>query len=144
MEALAGIATVLQLVQFVGKTALQTSQAYSDIRGVDEILRDFDDQLEATRFQLLTMEKIIESGQLSDAMKTWWDQTDVEGLLRGCQRTYERLRVIFVKIGRQKSSIAAVSSYIKLKRYDGDITHLRLCINTYTSALQLPVVIQSM
>ncbi|KAH6877208.1 hypothetical protein B0T10DRAFT_584288 [Thelonectria olida] len=143
MEALAGAATVLQLVQTVGKTALQVSQAYADIRGMDEMTHDFDSQLEATRFQLSVIEGIIERGDLSESMKAWWTQTDIKGLLSGCQRTYERLMVIFTKIARQRSSAAAVRSYIKLKRYDGDISHLRLCINTYTSALQLPVLIQS-
>ncbi|KAH7020338.1 hypothetical protein EDB80DRAFT_602119 [Ilyonectria destructans] len=143
MEAISGAAAVLQLVQLLGNTVMQTAQAYTEIRGIDETVRDFDGQLEATRFLVLAFERVIQGDTSNDMVQSWWEQSDVEGLLGGFQRTYRRLNAIFTKISRERSSAVAVRTYIKMKRYDSDIHHLRLCINTYTSALQVPVLIRS-
>lgn len=144
MEAISGAAAVLQLVQLLGNTVIQTTQAYTEIRGIDETVRDFDGQLEATRFLVLAFERVIQGDTSNDIAQSWWEQSDVEGLLGGFQRTYRRLNTIFTEISRERSSAVAVRTYIKMKRYDSDIHHLRLCINTYTSALQVPVLIRSM
>ncbi|KAH6962541.1 hypothetical protein BKA56DRAFT_623086 [Ilyonectria sp. MPI-CAGE-AT-0026] len=142
MEAISGAAAVLQLVQLLGNTVMQTTQAYTEIRGIEETLRDFDGQLNATGYLITNFERAIQRDASSDMVQSWWEQSDVEGLLGGFQRTYHRLNAIFTEISRERSSAVAVRTYIKMKRYDSDIHHLRLCINTYTSALQVPVLIR--
>ncbi|KAL6410730.1 hypothetical protein AUP68_07162 [Ilyonectria robusta] len=142
MEAISGAAAVLQLIQLLGNTVMQTTQAYTEIRGIEETLRDFDGQLNATGYLITNFERAIQRDASSDMVQSWWEQSDVEGLLGGFQRTYHRLNAIFTEISRERSSAVAVRTYIKMKRYDSDIHHLRLCINTYTSALQVPVLIR--
>ncbi|KAI8678879.1 hypothetical protein NCS55_00610400 [Fusarium keratoplasticum] len=143
MEVVGGIAAVLQLVQAVGNTVIYVSQVYHDVRDMDDILQDFDSQLDATRMMLSVLSDGIRRSALGQNTPPWWNQSALEGILNSYDRSYSRLGAIFVEIGRQRSSAAALRAYIRKRRYDGDISHLRLSIDTYTSALQLPVLIQT-
>ena len=143
MEVVGGIAAVLQLVQAVGNTVIYVSQVYHDVRDMDDTLQDFDSQLDATRMMLSVLSDGIRRSALGQNTPPWWNQSALEGILNSYDRSYSRLGAIFVEIGRQRSSATALRAYIRKRRYDGDISHLRLSIDTYTSALQLPVLIQT-
>ncbi|UPK89836.1 hypothetical protein LCI18_000771 [Fusarium solani-melongenae] len=104
---------------------------------------DFDSQLDATRMMLSVLSDGIRRSALSQKTPPWWNQSALEGILNSYDRSYSRLGAIFVEISRQRSSATALRAYIRKRRYDGDISYLRLSIDTYTSALQLPVLIQT-
>ncbi|RSL39306.1 hypothetical protein CEP54_016342 [Fusarium duplospermum] len=143
MEAVGSAAAVLQLVQTIGKTVISVSQAYHDIRDIDDTLQDFDSQLSATKTLLSVLSDAIRSNASGPSTPSWWNQTALEGILNSYDRSYSRLNTIFVEISRQRSSAAALRAYIRKRLYDSDISHLRLSIDTYTSALQLPVLIHA-
>ncbi|RMJ15414.1 hypothetical protein CDV36_004914 [Fusarium kuroshium] len=143
MEVVGSVAAVLQLVQAVGKTVIQVNQVYHDIRDMDDTLRDFDNQLGATQMMLSVLSDGIQRSTLGPSTPPWWNQDVLEGLLNSCNRSYSRLQTIFSNISRQMSSGTSLGAYIKKRRYDSDISLLRHSIDTYTSALQLPVLIQT-
>ncbi|RSL45596.1 hypothetical protein CEP53_010706 [Fusarium sp. AF-6] len=143
MEVVGSVAAVLQLIQAVGKTVIQVNQAYHDIRDMDDTLRDFDNQLGATQMMLSVLSDGIQRSTLGPSTPPWWNQDVLEGLLNSCNRSYSRLETIFSNISRQMSSGTSLGAYIKKRRYDSDISLLRHSIDTYTSALQLPVLIQT-
>lgn len=143
MEAVGGVAAVLQLVQAVGKTVISVNQIYHDIRDIDDTLRDFDSQLKATEMMLSVLSDGIQRNTFGPDTPPWWNQNVLEGLLNSCNRSYSRLGVIFANISRQRSSSTALWAYIRKRRYDSDISLLRDSIDTYTSALRLPVIIQT-
>ncbi|KAL2693687.1 hypothetical protein Neosp_000248 [[Neocosmospora] mangrovei] len=143
MEVIGSVAAVLQLVQAVGKTVIQVTQVYHDIRDMDDALRDFDNQLGATRMMLSVLSDGIQRSTLAPSTPPWWNQDVLEALLNSCNRAYSRLGTIFSHISRQMSSATALGAYIRKRRYDSDISLLRHSIDTYTSALQLPVLIQA-
>lgn len=143
MEAVGSVAAVLQLVQTIGKTVISVSQAYHDIRDMDDTLQDFDSQLSATQTLLSVLSDAIRSNASGPSTPPWWNQTALEGILNSYDRSYSRLNTIFVEISRQRSSAAALRAYIRKRLYDSDISHLRLSIDTYTSALQLPILIHT-
>ena len=140
MEAVGLVAATLQLVATVGKVC----EAYSQIKGIDEFLHDLDSQLDATRMILTVLKKGIEKGELDASTEGWWRQSEIERLLRSCNQHYQRMNDIFTKISHRRSSASALRAWIRTKQYDSDISHLRLCINTCTDALQLPVIMYQM
>ncbi|KAF4944218.1 hypothetical protein FSARC_14733 [Fusarium sarcochroum] len=143
MEVIGGIAAVVQLVQTLGTTIIQVSGAYSQVRDMDDFVRDFDSQLDATRMLLSILGDGISCGSLNPNIQGWWRQSELERLLRSCQQLFNRLHNIFIKIARQRSTVKNLRGWIRLKGYDSDINHLRLSINTCTDALQLPVIIHN-
>ncbi|RSM13177.1 hypothetical protein CEP52_002142 [Fusarium oligoseptatum] len=143
MEVVGSVAAVLQLVQAVGKTVVQVNQVYHDVRDMDDTLRNFDNQLGATQMMLSVLSDSIQRSTLGPSTPPWWNQDVLEGLLNSCNRSYSRLGAIFSNISRQMSSGTALGAYIKKRRYDSDINLLRHSIDTYTTALQLPVLIQT-
>ncbi|KAM5351199.1 hypothetical protein ACJ41O_003922 [Fusarium nematophilum] len=143
MDVVGGVCAILQLVDRLGTTVINVSQAYSEITGMDELLRDFDSQLDATQMHLSFIGNGLRGGNLGESMQAWWSEAELERLLLSCEQFYGRLYDIFVKISRQRSSAAALRAWVRTKRYDTDISHLRRCITTCTNALQLPVIIQN-
>ncbi|RFN43423.1 hypothetical protein FIE12Z_12343 [Fusarium flagelliforme] len=141
MEVVGSVAAILQLAQAVGTTILKVSEAYSQIKGIDDILRGFNSQLDATRTVLTILKDGIEKGKFDPSAEGWWQHAELERLLRSCRRHYRKLNEIFAKIARKRSTVPALRAWIRIKQYDSDISHLRLCISTCTDALQLPVII---
>ncbi|KAJ4127023.1 hypothetical protein NW768_008644 [Fusarium equiseti] len=141
MEIISGVAATLQLAHALGTTVLKVSQAYSQITCMDDLLHDFDAQLDATRTVLSILDDGIARANSSPNTDGWWRQSELERLLRTCHQHYERLNDIFNKIARQRSSAPAIRAWIRSKRYDHDISHLRICITTCINALQLPLII---
>lgn len=144
MEVVGSVAATLQLAQAMGVTLLKVREAYSQIMDIDDFLHDFDGQLDVTRTTIAILQDGIGNGEFDASTKDWWRQSDLERLLRSCHQHYQRLNDIFIKIARQRSSATALRAWIRTKRYDSDISHLRLCINTCTNALQLLVTIHKM
>ena len=140
MEVVGVVAATLQL----GTTVRDVCKVYSQIRGIDEFLHDLDSQLDATRMILAVLEKGTEKSEFDASTEGWWRQSEVERLLRSCNHHYQRMKDIFNKISCQRSSASALRAWIRTKQYDSDINHLRLCINTCTDALQLPVIMYQM
>ncbi|KAM0546666.1 hypothetical protein ACHAPJ_010804 [Fusarium lateritium] len=143
MEVIGGVAAVMQLVQTLGTTIIQVSDAYSQVRDMDDVVRDFDSQLDATRMLLSILGDGISCGSLNPSIQGWWRQSELERLLRSCQQSFNRLNNIFIKIARQRATVQNLRAWIRLKGYNDDINHLRLSINTCTNALQLPVIIHN-
>ncbi|KAI1070750.1 hypothetical protein LB507_006767, partial [Fusarium sp. FIESC RH6] len=141
MEAVGSVSATLQLAQGLGVTLLKVREAYLQIKDIDDFLHDFDGQLDATRTTLAILHDGIGNAKFDASTQDWWRQSELERLLRSCHQHYQRMNDIFVKIAHQRSSAPALRAWIRTKQYDSDISHLRLCINTCTNALQLPVII---
>ena len=144
MEAVGSVAATLQLAQTLGVTILKVREAYAQIKDMDDFLHDFDGQLDATRTTLVILQDGIGNSKFDASTEDWWRQSELERLLRSCHQHYQRMNDIFIKIAHQRSSAPALRAWTRTKQYDSDISHLRLCINTCTNALQLPVIIHKM
>ena len=140
MEVLGGVAATFQLGATVGKVC----EVYSQIKGIDDFLHGFDSQLNATRTILDVLNDEIKKSEFNASTEGWWRRSEIERLLRSCNQHYRRMNDIFIKIARERSSASALRAWIRTKQYDSDISHLRLCINTCTSALQVPVIMHKM
>ncbi|KAF4449040.1 hypothetical protein F53441_7690 [Fusarium austroafricanum] len=141
MEAVGSAAAILQLVQALGTTVVKVHQAYTEINCMQDLLHDFDTQLDGTRMIISILGDGIEKGSFGTSTQGWWRQSELERLLRSCHQSYQRLNDIFINIARQRSSAAALRAWGRMKFYEADISHLRLCINTCTDALQLPIIL---
>ncbi|RBR25080.1 uncharacterized protein FIESC28_02137 [Fusarium coffeatum] len=63
MEVVGSVAATLQLAQALGVTVLKVREAYSQIKGIDDLLHDFDGQLDATRTVITILDDVIGNGK---------------------------------------------------------------------------------
>lgn len=132
----AGSLSLLKLL-LEGSMGLQT--ALREIKNIDDNTENLAAEIAAFDSILQIFNVEIRDGQFLRYVNRWWDADRLEGLLSNAVRTYSHLDVIIKDVVKQRSVLVAVRQYWTSKKYDKEIGHLRLRINTYIKALQIPI-----
>ena len=133
------------LLRTVGQAVLSVKAMYHGIRDVRESTRGLGEDLEAFNFSLTTILNMeIRNGSMVRDIQGWWGIPQLDALLTNARMTFLRLETIFGEIRKERKILQRPREYIRTNRYDQEISHLRLRINTYISTVNLPVVLLAM
>ena len=131
------------LFRTVGQVVLSVKAMYHGIRDVRESTRGLGEDLEAFNFSLTTILNMeIRNGSMVRDIQGGVPQLDA--LLTNARMTFLRLETIFGEIKKERNILRRSREYIRTNRYDQEISHLRLRINTYISTFNVPVVLLAM
>jgi hypothetical protein len=143
--SIVGLTTgTITLLQLLGQGVLSIKTMLTGIRDVYENTRGFGEELDAFHFSLSILDFEIRNGSMIPEIQGWWDTARLDALLANARRTFLRLETIFRDIHKNRSILRRTREYIRTNMYDQEISHLRLRINTYTSAFNIPVVLLAM
>jgi hypothetical protein len=135
----------IALLRTVGRAVLSVRTMYHGIRDVRESTRGLGEDLEAFNFSLTTILNMeIRNGSVVRDIQGSWGVPQLDALLTNARTTFLRLETIFGEISRERNILRRPREYIRTNRYDQEISHLRLRINTYISAVNVPVVLLAM
>ncbi|KAI9776793.1 MAG: hypothetical protein M1839_009344 [Geoglossum umbratile] len=134
-------ASTISLLRLLGQGVLSVKAMLHGIRDVGENTRGFGEELDAFHFSLSILDFEIRNGSMIPAIQGWWGKDKLDALLVNARKSFLRLEIIFHHIHRQRSILRRPREYARTNLYDQEISHLRLRINTYTSAFNIPVVL---
>jgi hypothetical protein len=135
----------IALPQTVGQAVLSVRTMYRGIRDVHKSTRGLGEDLEAFNFSLTTILNMeIRNGYVTRDIRGSWSVPQLDGLLINARTTFLRLETIFGEIKKERKILRRLREYIRTNRYDQEISHLRLRINTCISVFNVPVVLLAM
>jgi hypothetical protein len=135
----------IALLRTVGQTVLSVRTMYHGLQDVCESTRGLSEDLEAFNFSLTTILIMeIRNGSMVQDIQGSWGAAQLDAFSINAGTTFLRLETIFGEINRERNILRRPREYIRTNRYDQEISHLRLRINTYISALNVPVVLSAM
>ncbi|KAH0537057.1 hypothetical protein FGG08_006127 [Glutinoglossum americanum] len=134
-------ASTVTLLGLLGQGVLSVKAMLHGVRDVHENTRGFGEELDAFHFSLTILDFEIRNGSLIPEIQGWWGATKLDALLTNARKTFSRLETIFHDIQRQRLILQRPREHIRTNLYDREIGHLRLRINTYTLAFNIPVVL---
>jgi hypothetical protein len=114
------------------------------IRNVEEITQGLGEEIGAFAFALTVLESELRKGALLHQSHDWWDETKINELLHNATKTFSRLQAIFCDINRRRTALQNVREFYRSTQRDDEIKHLRLRITTYTTALNVPMILLAM
>ncbi|KAK3365603.1 hypothetical protein B0T24DRAFT_597385 [Lasiosphaeria ovina] len=124
-------------------SGLDAGHPPNGIQRVDSIVAGFQGELDALSYALTVLSTEIESskGALPATVSKWWRTASLERILESAVKTLDHLRVIFGEISKERRMLEKTRRYYASKQHDEEIRHLRNCIGTYVSCLNLPVIL---
>jgi hypothetical protein len=131
----------ITLLKTLGQGVLSVKALLHGIRDVDEATQGFREELDAFHFSLTVFDFEIRHRSMISELQGWWGIEKLEVLVTNAIKTFSRLEAIFCDINRHRSILRKPRQYITTNQYGQEITHLRLRINTYTLAFNVPVVL---
>ena len=145
ISVLGGVVTTLQLLGNLSSTLRLVSQLHQGIRDIDENTRHFRQDLDALQFSLTVIDRELRRSDHADAVfeDDWWASGQLDRILHNATATFGRLETIFSDLSRQTPVLPRLRAYYRSRRYDEQISHLRLRVMAYISTLTLPVIVVS-
>jgi hypothetical protein len=135
----------IALLRTVGQAVLSVRTMYRGLQDVYESTRGLAEDLEAFNFSLTTILNMeIRNGSVVQDIQGSWSVPQLDAFSINARTTFLRLKTIFGEINGERNILRRPREYIRTNRYDQEISHLRLRINTYISALNVPVVLSAM
>jgi hypothetical protein len=141
MEAIGATAVCIQLLSNLGKIILAVQTLVKGVRDIREATIGFEQELEAFQFALLVFSSEVRNPASGSLAVRWFENDLLDRLLRNAEKTFNRLVEIFSDINRQRSRGSRLREYYRTRSYDREVGRLRLHINTYMSALNLPIIL---
>jgi hypothetical protein len=137
-------ATSVTLVRTLGQGILTVKSILEGIKNIDDSTKGFGEELSAFEFSLTILDYELRKGRLIPEIQGWWDPMRLDTLLKNATKTFSRLEALFSEISRRRSLLQNVREYYRTTKCGEEIQHLRLRVNTYTTALNIPVLLLAM
>jgi hypothetical protein len=144
--AIVGItSTSLAVAKSLLDGVLEIKDAWKGVQNIDETTKSFTEELEAFHFSLIVIEFEMQRGSLAPVVAEWWQPEKLRDLLNNAVKTLSKLQNISDAINRERrgKNLGALRAFWRTSRHKQEISHLSLRLATYTSALQLPVVLMN-
>ncbi|KAK3372672.1 hypothetical protein B0H63DRAFT_527499 [Podospora didyma] len=134
---------VVKLIQDVGSGVVSLRSTVHGIQGIDAVVAGFQGELDALQYALTVLSTEVESskGTLPATVAKWWRTASLENILESAVKTLDRLQVVFGEIRKDRRMLGKARRYYASRQYEEEIRHLRNCIGTYISCLNLPVIL---
>ncbi|KAI1388801.1 uncharacterized protein F4822DRAFT_258510 [Hypoxylon trugodes] len=132
-------ASSLSLLAALGRSVISVKNMIDGIRNVNEASGHLAAELDTFQFSLSIFEHQVRTGAIRNHVAGWWDSQSLEALLTNATQTFSRLDFIYRAIRRDRSFLDRTREYLRTTMYDQEINHLKLRINTYISAFNIPV-----
>ena len=143
--AIVGItAASISLITVLSQSVLKVKDLYTGIRDVSESLQSFADDLDAFQFALTILDYELRKKSAGPQIAQWCNPLRLESLLVNATKTFSKLEQIFSDVSKHRSKLADLRKYYRASRYEEQVTTLHLRMSTYTSSLNMPVLLLAM